>query len=66
MAMSSPSVNLVIGEFGALDILTSILQSQNQLIESEQTEEANRQSATSIMVHSVICMQSIIAINYNK
>jgi hypothetical protein len=35
MAMSSPSVNLVIGEFGALDILVSILQSQNQIIDAE-------------------------------
>ncbi len=63
LAMSSPNINLVIGEFGAIDILLQILQSQNHISADDYKLKA---SVNKVMLHSLIALQSISALSVNK
>ena len=55
LAMSSPNVNLVLGEFGGIDILLNILQTLVQLLTPE-IEDDLKMNINMIMQHCMICL----------
>eukprot|EP00347_Sterkiella_histriomuscorum_P016569 403352695 len=63
LAMSSPNINIVIGEFGAFDVIIQILKEQSQI---QIDNDDHKQNLSQLMTICLISIQSIASHNLNK